>query len=478
MTGSHRGQFVLTRDTDLLPGEGPGPRWDQRAAGGWTLATCDLPVVALRGAAGQELGWLVGHAVDRAGLVRSDVHLTAVGPAVDQAGLDDLLEGLAGRFLVVLHGPVAPLVVLDSYGSLAAVHVPGRGVASVPALLGCRWDADLAHAAGFPERTTWQPFGRTLYPGARRVQADHVLDLATGDSRRSWVPPEPDGSADTGAAAAEVLAHLRHVITSVSAHHPLVVPLTAGRDSRVLLAACGPLRSSVSAFTLVHPGRRSVDRAVAVRLAGRAGVPLELLSVGDGAGAAGPDEWLHATGHALGGELWRSQSALAGLDPAAVLLPGTAGEVGRAHMLRPGDDLQDGTVTPELLLRRLRTPAQGTALQDAADWLDRLPPLSFVATLELAYIEQRLACWAGPGHYGNRRSAFEVSPFSGRALFRRLLSLPVGYRRREGLTDDLLAQAWPDAPSLPFNEFPGLEGTARRVVRRARSAVRSARGAA
>ena len=98
--------------------------------------------------------------------------------------------------------------------------------------------------------------------------------------------------------------------------------------------------------------------------------------------------------------------------------------------------------------------------------LTELPDLPYSTVLELAYVEQRLSCWAGPGHYGNRTSRFELSPFASRRLFSRMLSLPLDYRNAEQLTSDVFPQAWPELLDLPFDEFTGPRGARDTVARR------------
>jgi len=54
------GQFVLTKKESLFPAE-----WPVRESRGWLLASHpSLHVVTIETADGQELGWLIGHAID------------------------------------------------------------------------------------------------------------------------------------------------------------------------------------------------------------------------------------------------------------------------------------------------------------------------------------------------------------------------------------------------------------------------------
>lgn len=463
---AHVGQFVLSEDGDRVPSG-----WARRSRSGWTLGTHGLPVVDVVDRAGAPIGWCLGHPVLDGVLTGGPVVLdTDERTRLDWSAVDALHRRLAGRFLLVLLPDDEPTVVLDAYGSLAAVHSAARRtVASVPALIGGELDTELAEATGFPHRGTWLPFGLTLTVGTRRLQADHALDLRTWRTTRHWSPPLP-GTADGDEVAAVVHEGVRRTIGAVAAVHPLTLSLTGGRDSRLLLGCAREVLPEAVLFTLVQPGPETVDAHLATRLADRYALAHELLPVRT-TRPEERDEWLTVTGHAVGGELWQAHETLRRLDPARVLLPGTAGEVGRAHTYRPGDP-DDGPVAPETLLRRLRLPALPVYLEHAGSWLAELPELPYSTVLELAYVEQRLSCWAGPGHYGNRTSRFELSPFASRTLFEAMLALPVEHRWSERLGDDVVSRAWPELLDLPFNEFTGLRGARDTAVRRVKQLVR------
>lgn len=465
--GAARGQFVLGPASGL-PREG----FAYREHDGWRLGTCALPVVELRSRDGALLGWCLGYPVLDGVLVSDAVTVgTSDTARVEWSAVDDLYERLAGRFLLVLLAAEEPTVVLDAYGSLAAVYsADERVVASTTSLIDAEWDTELVELSGFPERGTWLPFGLTLRRGVRRLQANHALDLRQWRTHRHWLPVPASVDSSPAELAVLVHDHIRRSIGAVAAEHPLSLSLTAGRDSRILLACARDFLEQASLFTLVPDAVDTVDAHLARRLAGRFGLRHETLPTMP----AAPwqlSEWLSATGHAVSGELWKGHRSLQGLDPGRALLPGTAGEVGRGHTFRPGDPVE-GVVDPRTLLQRLRLPADELYLEHAEAWLGGLSALPYESTLELAYIEQRLSCWAGPGHYGNQFSRFEMAPFASRPLFRAMLALPLDYRHGEQLTTDILGMAWPELLELPFNRFTGLRGTARVAASRARRLVR------
>lgn len=466
---AQRGQFVL------VPASGrPREGFAHREHGGWRLGTCELPVVDLRTQDGDVLGWCLGYPVLDGVLTSDEITVgTSETARVEWPAVDALYERLAGRFLLVVLATEEPTVVLDAYGSLAAVYsADERVVASTATLIEAEWDTGLAAVSGFPEQGTWLPFGLTLRQGVRRLQANHALDLRRWRTWRHWLPVPASVDSSPAELAVVVHEHIRSSIGAVAARNPLELSLTAGRDSRILLACARDFLERTTLFTLVPDEVDTVDAHLAGRLAGRFDLPHEVLPVVP-ADPGQLSDWLSSTGHAVGGELWRGHRSLLRLDPGRALLPGTAGEVGRAHTYRPGDPVE-GDVSPQTLLERLRLPAHELYLEHAEAWLGDLPDLPYESTLELAYVEQRLSCWAAPGHYGNQVSRFELAPFASRPLFRAMLGLPLRYRHREQLTTDILRMAWPELLDLPFNRFTGLRGTARATASRVRRLVQRA----
>lgn len=465
----HRGQFVLSQDADRLPAG-----WDRRDAGGWFLATNQLPVTDLVDAAGERIGWCLGQPIVDGVLQPPQIRLgTRERRTLDWPAVDGLYDRMAGRFALVVLTEDEPSLLLDAYGSLAAVHASAtRTVASTPVLLGGEWDEDLIAEVGYPDVNAWLPFGLTLTKGVRRLQANHRLDLRTWSVERHW--PRPGSLVEDPDPARVRAVHdgIRNGIAAVAAAHPVVFSLTAGRDSRLLLACARDVLDRSAFFTMAPPDLDTVDVHVATRLAARFGLDHRVVPIRPSTSAA-LTRWQFLTGHAVGSGLWKDHESLTALDPERVLLPGTAGEVGRGVMNRVWD-LPDQRIDAHMLVGRLRIPRSNAAfVAGAAEWLDGLPDVPPPRVMDLAYIEHRLSCWAGPGHYGNVTSRFEYTPFASRQLFTDMLALPAAYRLRQGLVRDICRRTWPELLDVPFNRYTGLRG-ARGVAQTVRDRARKA----
>ena len=95
--------------------------------------------------------------------------------------------------------------------------------------------------------------GRTPWQGIRQLLPNHYLDLETGVSNRCF-PVQQYQIQSTKSVLPELIKILRGQIKAAACHHTLTLPLTAGWDSRVLLAVSRPVLDRYSCtYTMRHP---------------------------------------------------------------------------------------------------------------------------------------------------------------------------------------------------------------------------------
>lgn len=95
--------------------------------------------------------------------------------------------------------------------------------------------------------------GRTPWQGLRQLLPNHYLDLKTGSSHRHF-PMEKHQSRSPKSVLPELIEVLRGQIKAAANRYSLALPLTAGWDSRVLLAASRPELDQFSGtYTMRHP---------------------------------------------------------------------------------------------------------------------------------------------------------------------------------------------------------------------------------
>jgi hypothetical protein len=489
-------QFILCRDRDQIPDE-----WLVHRVGQWWLGHHpSLPVVRLSDEVGFPLGWLLGWAVDDRGKLR-EADKTA---AVSFATADELEHWIylhGGRFVaIVVRSPLAR-VYLDPCGSLSVVYCAAlECVASTTTVVPRVGDtADLVEETrlvGIPGYGLY-PLGLTPRKNVLRLVPNHFLDLEKWQAVRHWPKTYPFAPRGVGEVVSTVADRVRLTIGGVLDERPVLLRLTAGRDSRLLLACARRFADRITFFTAEHERSDEVswlDCSTGSRIAGDLGLSYMRLK------RRPPrqedlDEWLFRTGWSIGEE--RGQRALRtyhSLPPGHVDLIGLCGELGRVeHWPRLSPDLLArrpvlAQFTHDELLEFIPTldsfpfvARHPRSASTVLEWLKEVEPYDLDLHLvhDLFYIEQRMGSWGGIFPYAYAQDGrFQLFPFSNREIFEAMLSLPVSARLNDEMGLELIRREWPELLRYPFNaprglqrvaaaQFPALRfsGRARRAVR-------------
>ena len=463
------GQFVLSRSLDSIP-EG----WPTRTRRTWALgAHATLPVRTMRASDGVDVGWLLGFPVDARGYrVEADVTLPIPSTAA-AAEFETFLYGHGGRYIAVWLAPHHERVYLDAGGTLSAVYSPAHAVvAATPALVpytfGCADDTDLLRVTGMPSSKAVLAFGMTSRVGVERLLPNHYLDLLEWKARRHWPHQPLDDGADPAEAAEVVARVLERQIGAVTRDAPAYMSLTAGFDSRTMLACAREHLGRIRFITLALPdamGRLDVD--VARRIARRHGLAHDVLPNLE-PDSAELDAWLWRTGLCVSEPRgWRAVRTYGQLDPSRPEIVGTAGEVARAVYWRDcGGGRRD--LTADVVVESLMLPKTPGILERARAWMNGVPATRPMHLIDAIYIEQRLGCWAGVFAYGDAAQVHcRIKPFVHRDAFTAMLRLPDAYKLAGRFPREVIASRWPELARIPFNRRAGARHYADRLRRRA-----------
>jgi hypothetical protein len=328
------------------------------------------------------------------------------------------------------------------------------------------------------DREAFLPAGTTLYEGVERLVPNHRLSVVGRSQQRVWPrgPISRTSLADAGAFAAD---QLTAAIVAASQRFPLSLPVTAGYDSRTLLAAApASLRGSLHVYTLLyrHLTRLSADVAIPARLARRLGLTHHRIVCREmpdrswreiysrNSPLAHYDDW----GVIAGG-------LLAGHPGDRVALKGNASEIVRRYYWHGGE-------APSL-----REPSDVLALQPGwtelpfavasiEEWFETAAPVAAetgVPLDALFYWEHRCGSWQAQSQLEWDIAQEVFTPFGNRRMLARLLGVPSGDIGEDGtaLLREIMAVADADVLRLPFNPstpwFRTLD-----VLQRARHRVR------
>jgi hypothetical protein len=451
----YRGQFVLARSAADLP-----PQWRTVAALGWHLAVNNVPIHELSHE-GEFLGWCVGYPL-------ADEPVT-----LDPADIDSFYQRFAGSWILILVR--SGRLMLDAGGQMPAVYdTQARIVASTPTLIPSAQPRNLQfeREVGFPDRDGWFPFGLTSRPNIRRVLPSHSLDLERWTVARHWPNASTDLSIDPKVKprVSNICELMTRTIRLASRNHSLGLSVTAGHDSRMVLACAREFISRATCFTYWTPGSESRDVHIA-RLLAEVGRLDHRFVAFVNANAEQMDAWLHRTGHAAAGGIMKIHPTPMCLDPGKVVVTGMGGEIGRGYYYRRGDYARQ-TLTPEILLSRLGLAPSAALAEAGAQWLESLEARDAFVKLDLLYVENRFGCWAAPQRFTQTAAAFQITPFNYRPLIEAMLRLPHYYRWRDHLPYDVMRFAWPALLRLPVNRYTdGWRGVKDSMIAMARATV-------
>ena len=450
-----RQQFLLTQVRE----ENFPATWSVKELRGWMLVSHEsTPIADVVDPSGQQIGWIVGQAISSSGEFLPDV--ITLDPLV---GDDDVLEGelykLSGRWVAILLTEEKSRVYLDAAGSLGVVYSLRQPVvASTPSLVDAKshpYIKDLVDLLDLPRANRWYPAGLTPREGLLRLLPNHMLDLSNREATRHYYcqPYQEVSAEQVHASIEEVVDRIKFVFDAIAKKGKVLLPITAGRDSRMLLACAKSIRDHIACFTFESGAKKkTVDEKISVHIAKRFRLSHRLVPV-TRSDERVLEEWGYLTGGCAGGDIAQIYSSLQEFDANSTLTPGMMGEVGRAFYWQEEDNVAEKVMASDLL-ERAKLPDHSMLVEAMQRWLDELSEFNRQQVLDLFYLEQRGGCWAAPQQYGSDRFVLHhIMPFVDRVTIDRMMSLPLAYKVSNRFADDVIKIAWPELLSVPFNQL-------------------------
>ena len=371
--------------------------------GAWRVfAGDDLAVWPLVTTRGEEAGCLIGTPIDLArtafvdGPLRlpSGIELEHAGDAERQ--ILQWLASFAGVFVVVVRLCRSWTLYLSAANSCVYDTQTGRiGTTAAAFLPHSDYDARLDRALIRTMAVAgpgWLPAGLTGHSGVHRLLPNHALDLASLRPRRVW-----HGATRTGTPPEILVESIAEIatrtITAAARSHRLTLALSAGRDSRAVLALTASLGLRPETFTVAHAGA-GLDVTVGRELSQALGLrhtPLAPVM----ADAAGQELWMRRNGHAVGGINRILHPTLHVFDKSCAVLAGSFGEIGRGYYWNGLTDIH-ARLSAKGLLDRFDLPRDDRVLSSLDHWLNDVASTDALQVLDLAYLEHRLGAWAAP----------------------------------------------------------------------------------
>ncbi len=451
----HRRQFLLAPKAFAV-----APDWICEPFGPThVLSHCpDLIVTKTRDADG--VPWvLLGRAVP------IDARLPDPKTAIERASTDtvpDLSYDWAGRWLLLTPAHAYP----DASALFGCVyctdHQGAVWLSSSPTLLAgaaLPKEPDLIdpRVLVYEHGISWFPPPLTRYGGIRRLLPSQVLRIGDGGirPRPMMLPIEPID--DVAAATQWLAAALTDTMTRVrqATGLPLWLGLTAGFDSRLMLAIAKSADLDVRTFTRLTARMTIADRVLPPRLARMAGYPHRAMS-----DTGRHDDRNRMLRHHAPGQISRGDAEpfLRGVRDAMTGISigghGFAIASGFSNWRSMPESMPDPAEATAMFLKWRGEPPDSPAALGLEEWFRwvQQTPQARLDWRDRLFLEQRQAGWLAAKEQVHDMDCLERFPILNAAsLYARILGIDARSRLGSRLQRDLIETLRPEFLDLPFN---------------------------
>ena len=464
-----RGQFVL----------GPQPverlaSWNRYEVGPALHLTAH-PALNVTQARGDGFSiTLLGYILDPDAPELSDVEIVGRMALAARPGISpiDLTRRFGGRWLLIIAEPDDVRIFADPSGLRQMFHTDAAATgamwaASEPGILAeilgleISLEAREFMASDYYTRDTehYWPVDASPYREIRRLLPNHELSVRTGAARRFW--PDKGFTPSTPDEAAEVVGEtLRGLIKAIHARGSLSVNLTAGLDSRMMLAAARPVARDLLFTTAKKPDAQESDPDLVIsrRLAATFGLRHRVIN----SASVLREEFreLYFSSNMLCHEKWAlmAQAGFDAFNGERIGVTGHVVEVARSYYIKLKSGLETGEpFTPELLARAIGMGPQGIVIQGMERWMDGLGEVYNYDARDLLFWENETGSWLAQAQQEFQVvSKDTLSPFNCRRVLEAALSVDPQLRGEPDYPffRSVIKRLWPECLELPINPRP------------------------
>jgi len=464
----YKHQFVISsnRNDDF---EG----WEKIDVSPYKVHHCkDLPICTIRDDGGDNLGVILGYAIDSRGTLLSDkVSLkTRANSGAFSSFINDWVNELAGRFVILISTQYLKRFYLDPSSSLGAVYCTKTGDigGTVPLIL----ERELSSPDGISpsevrKRDKFYLFGKTADSQIKRPVSNHYIDLETMTETRHWPPVEDDLSSsisreDTVKGVAEKL-HLN--IRALSRSHRVSLPITGGKDSRILLSAAMPNLDEIDNFYAYSVNwSTQIDALVGAEISKLLGLNFRFIGIkprraldiiSPDAVSRARERMILSSGFESNGISDNDVLGALMAPKADLLLRGGVLEMTRAHIWGRSDIGQEISTERGLIALKVNREKYGDQydeyIQFYEAWRDSLPNTASDRVLDFSHTELWLPSTAHVQFYAFN-DIFFINPFNDRYLIDRTSRMPLKYKKNGKFVHDIIAYKCPDLANFPYHK--------------------------
>lgn len=472
----HRRQFILGPDPiNTIPG------WVQVVIPGvGYLCHCpELKYSSVNDADGHRLTLLGSSIQTDANLPdpRNEIAISTDGT------IQDLYQTWAGRWVLIGSGKLH----MDSSGLIGCFYVQKQNASGKRELWVSSSAALLIEVLGLddkPKRSIRHGVGIDWYPppnmcmvSIRRLLPSQILELGTG----ALIPRRLIPAISQNLSYEDILDRIQNYLVTTLRRATMMrdrtwLPLTAGYDSRLLLAAARFAGISVHTYTQIYPSISEPDRTLPPKLAEAAGFShynvygksyrkdlTEIYDKHTGGLCVDRDRYFISREYFN----WGKKGDL--------ILRGGCFEIGRCYYWSKfsGHGIMSNVPEVDIILGEFKESSNPALVQALTEWIDwtRQTPHQDMDWRDRFYLEQRLAGWLSSVEQSlDLIDADRFHTVNSHYYFANVLRIPEEKRRVSQHHVDLIARMAPELLEFPFNP---VVPTRKKVMRKIRIAFDS-----
>jgi hypothetical protein len=355
---------------------------------------------------------------------------------------------------------------MQKTGELWCASQPGH-IASALAL---EMDPEAVNSIAWSQAQSpesWWPGDSSPYREVRRLLPNHYLELQTGSVRRFW-PCQRLQRHTPEEAETRLAETLTGMMQSAASRFDLAVAISAGWDSRLVLAASRSIAGNLTFYTGKRPDMEWTHRDVQVpaRLLAKLGLRHDIIEHGTEVTPEFAEAFSNNAPFTHSCRMAPLQSELNYYGRHKVGVTGNVSEVVRCNYRRPSKAGQEVTAEYLMTVTGIKHPF---AERHFKSWLAEAgDPLGY-HILDLFHWEQRSGSW-----FASNTLEFDLTwqdifiPLNCRQLLADMLAVDEKFRRRPDyqLYRQLMVKLWPEVLSEPINPSANPRGLReyRRVV--------------
>lgn len=412
---------------------------------------------------------LIGYVVDFENISHGNLEiLNGVAKARSANDIAVSLKKLSGRFVIFANFGEMYYVFHDACGLRTVYYqncnnyfVIGSSTEIIRAVTraerGMRYDLYMSSTYANENVEHYLPSGCSLYESVRHLVPNHYLDILVDRQVRYW--PDTAISSLSPDEAAEAAANIiTNSILALSKRAKLALPMTAGWDSRLLMALSKSIANELFLYTLKYGfvTDESADICIPHSMINRFGMTHNIIDC-----TIEPDDddfkYIYESNSCPSHNVWRDIAfgIMKAYPSDMICMKGNCSEIVRCFYY------PSGVHTPVEDHLRIVSLERGWGdlefiVDEIANWFNSSNELcksSNVDILDLFYWEHRMGGWQAQGQLEWDVAQEVFTPYSNRKLLEIMLSVPAQFRKRPDylLYKKIIEESWPELLDYAIN---------------------------